>query len=207
MTALIVIGVILLLLILIGLVRITVHIGYNERFSLLVSVFGITLYSTEQPKKENTDKKQTEKSSDKKENTVKKIYQQKGLKYTIDIFVNLLKTVVRKFKWFVKKLKIRNFLMSLSVVGSDAANTAITYGAVCSLIYPAITFIDTNLNFKAKKIDIYADFDNKDAKFSISTDIKASISVILVLALGCLWEFYNVYKTVKTDLDNKNLNK
>jgi len=137
LTALIVIGVILLLLILIGLVRITVHIGYNERFSLLVSVFGITLYSTEQPKKENTDKKQTEKSSDKKENTVKKIYQQKGLKYTIDIFVNLLKTVVRKFKWFVKKLKIRNFLMSLSVVGSDAANTAITYGAVCSLIYPA----------------------------------------------------------------------
>ena len=97
--------------------------------------------------------------------------------------------------------------MSLSVVGSDAANTAITYGAICSLIYPAIAVVDTNLNFKAKKIDIYADFDSKDTKFSIAADIKAEVIVIVILALGCLWEFYKVYKTLKPTLDDTNQNK
>lgn len=207
MTALIVIGVVLLSLFLIGLIKITLHIEYDEELEFSVSVLGVVVYSNKKPKKEKkvskekSDENPTENEKNAK-NIIKNIYHQKGLKYTVDLILELLKILAKKFMWLLKRLKIRDFRMSLSVVGSDAAQTAITYGAVCSAIYPAIAFLDTNLNFKAKKIDIYSDFDKKDANFSIGTDIKAEIIVILILAVGSLWEFYKVYKTVKTDLDN-----
>ena len=207
MAALIIIGVVLLVLFLIGLVKITLHIDFDEQLYFCVSVLGINIYSNKKPKREQraSAKKQSDGSPVREngaKNTIKKIYHQKGLKYTVDLFAELLKIATQKFRWLLKRLKIRNFKMSLSVVGKDAAETAITYGAVCSVVYPAVTFIDTNFNFKAKKIDVYADFDKKDVNFSIGTDINASVIVIVLLAVGCLVEFYKVYKTVKTDLDN-----
>ena len=205
MTAFIVVGVVLAVLFLIAITRISVHIAYDEDLRVSVLVGGIIVYSNEKtkndknitdPKISDTDKKDT----DKKENIFKKIYKEKGLKYTVDLVSETLKSVLNKLLWLLKRLKIRNFKLSLSVVGGDAADTAIKYGAVCAAVYPTLAFVDSNLDFKPKSIDIYADFEGKNIKFSLSTDIKATIFVLLVLAISCLKEYLKIKKRVENDL-------
>ena len=202
MTALIVIGIIVLVFVLLAITRISLHIAYDEETVFSVSVLGFTLYSTK--KKKSRKKNQVspeEKSSktDKKDNFFKKVYKKKGLKYTLDLSIELLKTLIDKLLWLLKRLEIRNFLLSLSVIGPDAAETAIRYGAVCSAVYPAVAFLDTNLNFKPKKIDIYADFESKEIKFKISTDIKASLGTLVLLSVAFLKEFLKLKKRVEAD--------
>ena len=164
MTALIVIGVIIAVFLFVAFTRITVHIAYNESFKFSVSVLGMTVYSNDKPKKENSNKndKTEQKTTPKNENIFKKLYKLKGLKYTIEIIGDSLKIVFSKLSWLVRRLKIRNFKLALSVVGGDAADTAIKYGAVCAAVYPIFGFIDSKLDFKAKSIDVYADFEGKN---------------------------------------------
>jgi len=202
LTALIVIGTILAILLLIAFTRISVHIAYEESFKVSVSVLGITVYSNSKPPKAKPAKKSEaeEKPKPKKENIFKKIYKTKGLKYTIDLAGDTVKAVFAKISWLFQRLKIRNFKLSLSVVGTDAADTAIKYGAACAAIYPIFSFIDSKLDFKPKAIDVYADFEGKDIKFSISTDIKAEVFVLLVLAINCLKEYLKIKKRVEADL-------
>lgn len=202
LTALIVIGIIFIVFVLLAITRISLHIAYDEETVFSVSVLGFTLYSTK--KKKSHKKPQVspeEKSSktDKKDNFFKKVYKKKGLKYTLNLSIELLKTLTDKLLWLLKRLEIRNFLLSLSVIGPDAAETAIRYGAVCSAVYPAVAFLDTNLNFKPKKIDIYADFESKDTKFKISTDINASLVTLVLLSVAVLKEFLKLKKRVEAD--------
>lgn len=206
MTALIVIGVILLCLFFLAITRISVYLAYDEKFVASVSVLGITVYSTNNPKKEKPQDKSTEEKSpkEKKDNIFKKIYRQKGLKYTVDLVNDAVKTVLNKLLWLVRRLKIRNFLLHLSVTGNDAADTAIKYGAICSAVYPTLAFVDSNLNFKPKKIDIYADFDSKDIQFKISTEIKAEVFILVALLVGCLLEYLKIKNRVEADLNVAN---
>ena len=207
MTALIVIGIILLIFILIAVTRITVSIAYDEKFKAVVSVLGFTVYSTETPKDKNAEKSKPrlkKSPEEKKDNIFKIIYRKKGLKYTVDLVNDAVKTVLSKLLWFVRRLKLRNFALSLSVVGSDAADTAIKYGAICSAVYPTVAFVDTNLNFKPKKIDIYADFDSKDISFKISTDIKAEVFILIILAIGLFYEYLKIKNRVEADLNSVN---
>lgn len=203
MTALFVIGAILLLLFLLAALRVSLKIAYDQKFKISVSALGIVFYSTDKKhkgKKESESDRKESPKNEKKDNIFKKIYKQKGLKYTVDLATNLLKTITNKFLWLLKKVEIRNFILSLSVVGSDAADTAIKYGAICAAVYPAVAFLDTNLDFKPKKIDVYADFEGKDIKFKIMTDIKASVFTLVLLAIAVLKEFLNLKKRVEADL-------
>ena len=205
----IVISIVLLVLIFIGLIRIKLNLCYDKKFSVSVSVLEIRFGADGKkgkPKKHSQEEKPKSVEKSKKDNPVKSIYKSRGLKGTVDVFFELLKVVVSKLKWLTKRLKIRNFKLSLPVGGGDAADIAIKYGAVCSALYPAVAFADANLNFKYKKIDVYADFEGNAPNFSISVDIGAEIIVLLVFAIGCLVEFYKFYKNIKPDIKDKKVN-
>lgn len=205
MTAIIVIGVILLILFALAITKISLYIAYDEKFKASVSVFGITLYSTERQGKPDTKvKEQTANKNKKKDSIIKTIYEQKGLKYTIELASDLLRTVFGRLLWLVRRIKIRNFMLSLSVVGDDAADTAVKYGAICSVIYPLLAFLDTVLDFKAKRIDVNADFEGKDIEFKISASIKAEIFVLAVLAVRCIKEYLRIKNRLQGDLNRQN---
>ena len=108
MTALIIVGVILLVFVLLAFIKINLHIGYDDKFNLRLSVMGITLYSTDKPQKDNSkqDEKAEEKHGSKKENIFKTIYKVKGLKYTVDLIADAIKSILNKFIWLLKRIKI-----------------------------------------------------------------------------------------------------
>ena len=204
MTAVIVISVILLILLLILITRASLHLEYQDAFNFSVSVLKIPIYDSAKPKKSKKDTKARLKKepSKKQDNFFVKLYKEKGLTTTISFATDILKSLINSILWLLKRLKIRNFRINLSVRGYDAADTAIKYGAVCSSIYPIIGFADTNLNFKAKAINIYSDFEGDAPPFSFSVDIKAEIFVLLTVLVKAFCE----YKKFKDVLNNEREN-
>lgn len=194
MTALLVIGVILLIIIAFLLLRVELHIEYGEKFTFSVYFARIKLYpiSKKEKRQEKKNKPKKDKPHDKKENLIKKTYKDKGFEGTFKLFSYVIKRVAEKLLWLLKRLKIRNFRLDLSVRGDNAADTAIKYGGVCAAVYPLIAFLDSNLNIKLKNIDISPLFEGKKSSVSFSAQIKAEIIVLLAVAISAFCEYKKI---------------
>ena len=99
--------------------------------------------------------------------------------------------ILKQTKKQLLKIKLRNIKIDLIVVGSDAAQTAIDYGAICGVVYPVLSIIDQNLNVKYKKINITAGFKQTDSQFAFSLDVKANPVLLLIIALKAVKEYKN----------------
>ena len=68
------------------------------------------------------------------------------------------------------------------IVGEDAGDTAMKYGYICSALYPAVSFIDSNMKLKKKLIDIEPGFTEKETKiFALGTIISAALRGIKLI--------------------------
>lgn len=196
MLALYIIGGIILLILLILLLPITAQIKFNDDFSVKIKFLGITLYKLRpDAEKEKTESKEkTEKSKQTKpeeKGLFTKLKDKHGFKGAIKEIFILLLNILKATKKHLLKIKFRKVKMDLIVVGSDAAMTAIDYGAVCSLAYPLLSFIDQNLNVNFKQINIEAGFKHTDSQFSFSADVKANAVLLLIIAFKAFKEYQN----------------
>lgn len=187
---------------------VTVFFSFDKKVVLRVYYCGISVFSTAKKKKKKPDKSDEESRPQKKEkksdtkkdkpNFFKKIYDKLGFVDTVHYFAGLLKLVLLKLGWVLKRLKIRKFRLSLTVGTSDAAQTAIQYGRICSAVYPVLSMLFSIADCKAKKADISADFNHSSSNFSISFIVRALPIYFVVAALTGLWE-YKKYKGVNLD--------
>jgi hypothetical protein len=53
---------------------------------------------------------------------------------------------------------VRRFDLTVHIGSGDAADTAITYGEVCSVLYPFVTALESNLRIKRRCWDVRPDF-------------------------------------------------
>lgn len=190
----------LLLLALLALfLPVTVFFSYNKKVAVRVYYCGIPAFSTERSSKKKPREEQKEEDKEKKDNDkpnfFKEVYEKLGFNGTVRYFTGLLKILLEKLGWVFKRLKIRKLRMALSVAGSDAAQTAIQYGQICSAVYPVLSLLFSVTDCKAKRVDVSADFNHTSSDFSISFVVRALPIHFAVAALTGLWE-YKKYKGV-----------
>lgn len=195
MTALIIVLSIVFLLLILCFLPITVDLAYDNEFFYRLKYAGIVLFNSEKrvnikkikrkKKKEKTNIEQTKKQ----ENFFKKIYNKKGFLGTVKYFTELLKIVLKKIWWVLKRFKFRRFNLDLTVATDDAANTAIEYGAVCCEVYPVVSMLETNADFKAKQINISADFENSKSQFKIAISVTTRLFFLLVAITAAFIEY------------------
>ena len=189
----IVLGAIILFLGVLLILPVKIYFVYDNEFTFKVKYLFFTLLDSE-------DEDEQTKSIIKKgqgailptnKETIKSTYKQKGITGAIKYYSNVLYLILKKLRWFIKFIKIRKFVFDLSVASDDAADTAIEYGEVCCVIYPIISFIKTNTNFKFKtdNINIRPDFDNKTSKLKASVLVKAKLVICLIAIAGLLWDY------------------
>lgn len=186
-TASIVLRVIVALLLLLLLLPLTVDLSFKNEFWLKIKYSGITFFDSEKrvklkkaKKKKRKSHKKAAETTPKKENFFKKTYKQKGLLDTIRYFAKVLKLLFEKIGWVFKYLKFRKFYFDLSVATPDAATTAINYGKICGAVYPIISFLETNADFKSKDVSIKPNFDKTDTEFQISVSVTTRAFFLLV---------------------------
>lgn len=207
---LIVLSIVLGLLILLCFLPLTVDLAFCDELILKIRYSGITLFDSEKKvkpkkvkKKKRGFKSKTGDGAPKKENFFKKTYRQKGLLGTVRYFSEILILLFKKLWWVVKHFKFRKFKLDLSVATNDAADTAIQYGKICGAVYPVISFLETNVDFKAKVINVSADFDKTKPEFKISTSVTTRIFFWLVAAVGVFFEFIKLQRKESEKYERK----
>lgn len=207
---LIILGAIISLLVLLCFLPLTVNLAFCDELILKIKYSGITVFDSEKRvnlKKGKKRKKQVEQKAEdtapKKENFFKKTYKQKGLLGTVSYFSEILTLLLKKLWWVIKHFKFRKFRLNLSVATSDAADTAINYGKICSTVYPVISFLETNADFKAKEININADFDKTDSEFQIWASVTTRVFFWLVAAIAVLFEFLKLQRKEREKYERK----
>ena len=175
---------ILLAIFLLLLVPVSITIKYENDFLciLMIGFVPITIYPQKSKKeKEQKVKKEKPKQEESKEKKPS-LLQEKGFAW----FINLIKKVAElakdALKDFFKHIIINRFMLSITISGNDAADTAIKYGELCAAVYPAVGIITGAAKCKKCGIDLAPDFDKK-SKASIYFDLKARILALWVVGL------------------------
>lgn len=200
MTALWILFGIFLFLLLMLLLPITVFFSYKKEVEWKVCFAGIKIISS--------DKKQTDKSSEKKSEESKpkekkdkflteyfsKLKAEHGFEGAVKYCASLAGIIIRKLVLFIKRLKFRKFILLMSIASDDAAKTAVTYGGICSAVYPVLSFLTANADFKSKQIDIFADFNSEESAAELSIIVRTMLFTALITAVLAFKEYRKLTK-------------
>lgn len=209
MIALIIIGAIVGLLLIAIFLPITIDVSYDSEFLIKIKYSGITVFDNKksEKKQKNKYKKQSKpnkkSAKTKKDNFFIRTYKQKGLMGTIKYFSTILKIVLKKLMWLLKKFKFRRFKFDLTVATSDAADTAIKYGEVCAATYPVFALIQSVADFKPKDINISADFDKSKWEFKCETLVKTSAINWIIAGISVLIEIFKIQRKESEENERK----
>lgn len=157
--------------------RVKIHAYYSDKieFSIRYLFFNIRL---NKPKGEQAEQeKQVGKKVPEQPQKVT-LRQLKNFLGSIERFWDDFYGLASKFK---KKFRIDRLNLELVVGGGDAAETAITYGQACAVVFPVISLLERIIKIKKKKILVNANFDGAG---SIMFDITGSISVGAMIMTG-----------------------
>ena len=216
MTALIIIGCILLFFIFILSLRATLIIAYNGEVTLSLKVLfvKIKLFPKGEKKsgphkmsvkkaqriktrlKKKADKKKEKKQAKKKEKQrakeEEKGSERKGLSEILDS-LSLVKALLSKvLKKFFGHLKIDLVRIKIVIALGDAASTAIAYGAVTQAINVFMPMLKDVKNFgspRASDIDVRADFTSESSDIDICIRFKLRVWHVIDVGLGALFTF------------------
>lgn len=178
-------------------IPISVHIIYDGEFFLKLKIAGIKAVSVEP--KEDIKKPSPDTESDKKakkqtENAFDKLKKKYGFAGAVREVFAFVRAVLERLKRQFKHIAVRRLCLDIKVASEDAATTAIEYGAVCSAVYPALSFIESIANVKMKSINVAANFNSDNPDFGFSAIIRGRILFLIIMAFGVFSE-YNKFKT------------
>lgn len=201
MTAVYVIFAVLLFLLILLLIPISVELDFESEIKYRVKVAGITVYNSEKPPKKHkkakkSDKNVAENTPDtppKKQNFFSRLKKEKGFSGAVKYTAGLAGIILKKIGWLLRRLRFKKFVLEITVASDDAAVTALEYGTVCTAVYPVISFLVSKARFKAKSVDISADFDVTCPRARLSFAVTTEL-IIPAIALICGMKEYKKYK-------------
>ena len=203
MTAIYIVGGILLFFLILLLLPLSADIAYFDKLKITLRYAGIKVYGSKNEKTAPPDKA-TEKSEKreskptkekpKKESYISKIFADKGKIEGIKFLFGLIKAALSKIIWVIRKIKFRELFLDISVASEYAADTAVTYGAVCAVVYPVINLLDLNTFFTVKKVSIYTDFDKLSPEIKASISLKTRLIYAVIAAVSLLFEYLRIKK-------------
>ncbi|MBE6798835.1 MAG: hypothetical protein E7525_03540 [Ruminococcaceae bacterium] len=192
MTALIILGSILGLIVLLLLSHISFYVKVDSGVAMFLRFWFVKFELP--PKKRKIKKKQEEtdellKESQKDKNIITKMIKEKGVRETVLELWSVFKPILLKAIEVFKKIKVKRLKLRVITASDDAAKTALEYGGVCAVVYPVLAFLKSVLQFPDKAADVHIDADYDAAEPTLYLDLKLKIRVITVLraALSVLW--------------------
>ncbi len=195
MLALYIILGILLFLFLITLFNVYIYADYdNELFlDLKIAFIKIKLIPSK-PKKEKPEKKkkkkkkpESEKSKGKKEKekgfSLKDYVKQKGVSGILNIVKRISTLAVDTLKDLFSKITVNELTVNLSIAAETAEETAVNYGRVCAVFFPALKLITDIVTVKHYNVNVNPDFTD-GAKSSAMAKVIAKVRILSLLKIG-----------------------
>jgi len=194
----------IVLLVILGIIAValfspvSVKLGLDDDFYFSVSFLSFTLYDSKKPrvKKKKKKRKKSEKPAkkappkkEKKDNLFKKLYKKRGFKGTINELCRVAKFAISKCGKALKRFSFEKISLDIKVATDNAADTAILYGMVCSGVYPIVTFLNTVVGAKFKKVDIRSDFESQSPELTFDFLVRCRVIWLLIFAIQIFKEY------------------
>lgn len=204
-------------------VRITINGEFFDEFKLNIKWLFINLQilpanpkkdkppKKEKPKKEKPQEETVEEPAEpteKKDNIFVRFYNNQGFDGVVELINNAAKDLGKMFSSFKKHIVLRKLYLWMTISSGDAAQTALDYGRICQKVFPALSFICTNLTVKKYDVEIEPDYlglKNK-AQFAFSVSIRPIFFINAVIVLALRLVFNVVIKFLKGAKNNKKNN-
>lgn len=178
---------------------IKVKIYLSKKGYLVISYLFIKRYINlygDDSKKDSISTKTSKKATKKeKSGYVKKLFKQKGIiDGTVGLF-NVIQELLAKIANVFSRSTVEKLNLKMIISQNDPAETAVVYGAVSAIVYPAVGLINGFMPVKNQEIDLKAVYDGTPFSIEFSAIIKIHFRSIF----GALYTFLREY--IKTSIN------
>ena len=188
---------ILLLIFLISLIRVQIFALYSDDLTLSLKIlfFKIKILPQDEEKKEKKEKKpkkekkkkeeekpkKEKKKEEKKPSLLSKLKDKHGVTGLIELFRSAANIATGMLKGIISHVVFEKLDVGIMLSGEDAASVALTYGKVCSALYPSINILTSATVCRDYNISIEPVFDPEKP-----TEVYANVHVYLriIFVLG-----------------------
>ena len=189
--------------------RVSVFFDYNNSLALKIKYLCFTVVKL--PKKKPKKPKKTKEKKDKKAEKAKadKESEKDGKKKKFDIksltfddYIDLLKMALsgvgKPLKKLFKSIKFSHMRINIVVGGSDAAKTAIKFGAINFAAGNALGLIDSFFTLKPlDDMNITADFQSEKTLYDIYFEVRLTLFAALAAGFRLIGAFLKLFKEFK----------
>ena len=163
---------ILLILGLVSLIPIGIEASYKNKLYCLLKIgfIKIQLFPEKKKKKKSTPQekpvpKKKEEPKKKDAFSFKKFFKQNGVSGLMKILKKIASMAKGALKDVFSHIIIRELMLDVTIGGEDAAETAVSYGKACAVVYPSVSLITQICNCRSLKVLVSPDFtDGSDSK-------------------------------------------
>ena len=189
------------LLLLLNLSRVTCSVRFDGSFFLRVGY--LFFHYTVFPRPPEKEKKgETEQAAEKEAPAglgakLRGLLEKRGLSGFLSVLQETASAASGTAKKLFAHFRVGRFLLTISVGGDDAAQTAVEYGTVCAAVGTAAGAVLSQVKCKKWSITVDPDFSGRDS--SVRFEMKAGIRLIflLIAAVYGLVRFVRISKKLK----------
>lgn len=188
MLVLIIIGILLLLLLAILLIPVGVELGYEqETFRLAARLNGFQLQLIPRPPREEKPKKEKKPRKEKKKKRPEGEQppgekKQRKLDFSREELLELVRTALRFFSRFRRRLTVQRFLLHYTAAGDDPYNTAMQYAYVNAALSSLAPMCARA--FHVRHSDVWTQIDFCAGRVRLDLALTVTIRIGQVLGLG-----------------------
>ncbi len=137
---------------------IVLSVKFEETLQIKLRFWFVSLWVYPKEKKAKSSPKKSKRKTKQqpsagKQGTVEKV---RGI-------FSVLSTLLHSSLRLVDGARVRNLKLTLGITGEDAADAAISYGQVCSVVYPVLGYVDSKMKLVNPQVNIYCDYTGQES--------------------------------------------
>ncbi len=149
--------------------------------------------------KEQPEQDEKEKSTFSK---IKSLLKEKGVDSFFCLIYEVLKSIKNAGRGILRNITIKKLVIKVSIGDTDPYQTAISYGKMCSAIFPAGVFVIQSIKTKVYNIQVVPNFEFKE--LNVQADIHIKIRPLILAGTAIVLVFRLFKNILKFILKNKN---
>lgn len=194
MTAVYIIGGILLFLALVLSSPVSLRLYYRETPLCVLRVWGVPVQLIpRKPSKKRTTAVTDTKAATKKPSAVltrlQDAFKQDGVTATLGFLGETAKLLTTSAGKLLCGINIRLMRIELRIGGEDAAAAAMHFGEVCAVLYPLLSVIGCHLRIHKREVEVRPDFEGQGTAALLDIRCRISLWRVCGTLLSSLWKF------------------
>ncbi len=133
-----------------------------------------------------------EQSDKRLKSDLRKLIDKFGLLGTVKELFDATVSLVKQGWGLAKHLRVKRFDMTATVASEDPAATAVEYGALCAVVYPALSGLQNLMKWNNKKttVDLSTDFCSTESTLKIKAKVRLRLWYYIKAYIGLYWDLF-----------------